>query len=90
MFFDVLISPSFGEAFHAYSVFLLRASLSRNAWSGALLTQDEALGRVGLTVTLSVALPATLFISVSLIRSGHNAGFLFFLLFLFFLFPSYF
>ena len=58
--------------------------MSRAAWSGALLTQDEALSRVGLAVTLGVALPATLFLSISLARSGRNAGFSLFYSFNFF------
>ena len=58
--------------------------MSRNAWSGALLTQEEALSRVGLAVTLGVALPATMLNSVSLARSGRNAGFSLFYYFNFF------
>ena len=90
--FSVFRCPYFSlfreSFFCVFSVFSQGSSLSRFAWSGALLTQDEALSRIGLAVTLGVALPATLFISISLSRSGRDAGFSLFYSFNFFLFPS--
>ena len=84
LYFDALISPFFGEAFLAYYVFSQGASLSHNAWSGALHIQDEALSPVRLAVTHGVALPATPFFSVSLTCFGRNAGFSLFYSFNFF------
>ena len=76
----------FRGSFSCVFCFSLGASLSHNAWLGALLTQDETLGRFGLAVTLGVALPATMLIYVSLTCSGRNAGFFCLLLFQFFSF----
>jgi len=96
LFVNLFESPSSFSVFRCPYFFLVRgsfscvfcfsqgASLSRSAWSGALLTQDEALSRVDLAVTLGVALPAILFISVSLSRSGRDAEFSLFYSFNFF------
>lgn len=67
-----------------YNISWSDASFPCLAWSGALLTQDEALSLVGLAFTLDVAFFTTLYILFLSFFLGVHAGF-----FLFYSFNSF-